>query len=78
MVVLVYLTLVPLECYSWSTDVIIKTKLTRDRNKCMEVFCKKDIFKNLKKFTKTENHKNFKSTYFDCRIPVDNCLFIAS
>ena len=54
MVVLVYLTLVPLECYSWSTDVIIKTKLTRDRNKCMEVFCKKDIFKNLKKFTEKQ------------------------
>ena len=54
MVVLVYLTLVPLEYYSWSTDVIIKTKLTRDRNKCMEVFCKKDIFKNLKKFTEKQ------------------------
>ena len=54
MVALVYLTLVPLECYSWSTDVIIKTKLTRDRNKCMEVFCKKDIFKNLKKFTEKQ------------------------
>ena len=33
-----------------STDVITKTKLTRDKCRRLEVFCKKDIFKNLAKF----------------------------
>ena len=51
MTVLVYLTSAPLECCSQSTDVIIKTKLTRDKIRRVKVFCEKGIFKNLKKFT---------------------------
>ena len=47
MAVLVYLNLVSLECYSKSMDVIIKTKLTRDKRNCQEVFCKKSVSKSL-------------------------------
>ena len=51
MAVLVCLTSASLEYYSQSTDVIRKTKLTKDRCRRLEVFCKKIIFKNLPKFT---------------------------
>ena len=51
MAVLVCLTSASLEYYSQSTEVIRKTKLTKDRCRRLEVFCKKIIFKNLPKFT---------------------------
>ena len=54
MAVLVYLNLVSLECYSKSMDVIIKTKLTRDKRNCQEVFCKKSVSKSLAKFTENQ------------------------
>ena len=51
MAVPVYLTSASLECYSQSKDVIIKTKLIRNRSSFLEAFCKKGILKNLAKST---------------------------
>ena len=54
MTVLVYLMSTSLECYSLSMDLIIKKKQTRDRNRRLELFCKKGIFKDYAKFTEDD------------------------
>ena len=51
MTVLVYLTSASFECYSQSTDVVIKTKLTIDRTSWLEVYYQKGVTGNLAKFT---------------------------